>query len=188
MMDKIFVTNGCSNHTDKDRQTHDYYATDPKCVNELLEVEQFQHNILEPCCGEGHISKELIKHGYNVTSSDLIDRGFGTTKDLLSYEHWSGDIITNPPYKNAVKYVKHCLDIVDDGAKVAMFLKITFLESKERLKFFKKYPPKYVYVYSSRRLCALNGDFEKSKVKAICYCWFIWVKGYKGEPTIRWIE
>ena len=186
-MDKIFVTNGCSNHTDKERQTQDYYATDPKCVNELLEVEHFNRNILEPCCGEGHISKELEKHGYNVTSSDLIDRGFGTTKDLFSYEHWSGDIITNPPYKNAVKYVKHCLDIVNDGAKVAIFLKITFLESKERFEFFKKYPPKYVYVYSSRRLCSMNGEFEKYKATAICYCWFVWVKGFKGEPTIRWI-
>lgn len=186
-MDKIFIVNGCSNHTDKERQTQDYYATDPKCVNELLEVEHFNRNILEPCCGEGHISKELEKHGYVVTSTDLIDRGYGTTKDLLSYEHWHGDIITNPPYKNAVKYVKHCLDIVNDGAKVAMFLKITFLEGKERLKFFKEYPPKYVYVYSSRRLCSMNGEFDKYKSTAICYCWFVWVKGFKGEPTIRWI-
>lgn len=186
-MDKIFIVNGCSNHTDKERQTQDYYATDPKCVNELLEFEHFNRNILEPCCGEGHISKELEKHGYVVTSTDLIDRGYGDIKDLLSYEHWHGDIITNPPYKNAVKYVKHCLDIVNDGAKVAMFLKITFLEGKERLKFFKKYPPKYVYVYSSRRLCSMNGEFDKYKSTAICYCWFVWVKGFKGEPTIRWI-
>ena len=186
-MDKIFIVDGCSNHTDKERQTQDYYATDPKCVNELLEVEHFNRNILEPCCGEGHISKELEKHGYVVTSTDLIDRGYGDIKDLLSYEHWHGDIITNPPYKNAVKYVKHCLDIVNDGAKVAMFLKITFLEGKERLKFFKKYPPKYVYVYSSRRLCSMNGEFDKYKSTAICYCWFVWVKGFKGEPTIRWI-
>ena len=186
-MDKIFIVNGCSNHTDKERQTQDYYATDPKCVNELLEFEHFNRNILEPCCGEGHISKELEKHGYVVTSTDLIDRGYGDIKDLLSYEHWHGDIITNPPYKNAVKYVKHCLDIVNDGAKVAMFLKITFLEGKERLKFFKENPPKYVYVYSSRRLCSMNGEFDKYKSTAICYCWFVWVKGFKGEPTIRWI-
>ena len=186
-MDKIFVTNGCSNHSNIERQTEDYYATDPKCVRELLQVECFSRNILEPCCGQGFISKELVKNGYNVTSSDLIDRGYGNVKDLLLWAHWNGDIITNPPYKNAVKYVKHCLDIVDNGAKVAMFLKLTFLEGKERLKFFKEYPPKHVYVYSSRRLCALNGDFENCKTAAVCYCWFVWIKGFKGEPTIRWI-
>lgn len=90
--------------------------------------------------------------------------------------------------KNAVRYVYKCLDIVDNGSKVACFLKLTFLESKERLKFFKEHPPKFVYVYSSRRGCAMNGDFEKYKEKAICFCWFIWQKGFKGDPVIKWIE
>lgn len=40
-----------------------------------------------------------------------------------------------------------------------MFLKIQFLEGKKRNKFFKKYPPKYIYVNSSRQNCARNGDF-----------------------------
>ena len=186
-MDKIFVLNGCSNHTEKERQSHDYYATDPKCVQELLEIEQFNHEILEPCCGAGHISKVLESHGHNVTSTDLIDRGYGEIKDLLTWKHWGGDIVTNPPYKNSVKYVKHCLDIVDNGAKVAMLLKLTFLESKERLNFFKEYPPKYIYVYSSRRFCAKNGDFTNFS-NAICFCWFVWIKGFKCEPVIRWIK
>ena len=186
-MDKIFVTNGCSNHSNIERQAEDYYATDPKCVLDIIRRELFCNYILEPCCGQGNISKVLIEDEFKVTSSDIVDRGFGTVKDLFTYKHWHGDIITNPPYKNAVKYVKHCLDIVDKGAKVAMFLNLTFLEGKERLKFFKECPPRYVYVYSSRRLCALNGDFENCKTAAVCYCWFVWVKGFIGEPTIRWI-
>lgn len=83
--------------------------------------------------------------------------------------------------------MKHCLDIVNDGAKVAMFLKLTFLEGKERYEFFKDNPPKVVYVYSSRQICAKNGKFDKCKTNAICYCWYVWVKGFKGEPVIRWI-
>lgn len=35
----IFKTLGASNHTDKDREQHDYYATDPKAAELLLEVE-----------------------------------------------------------------------------------------------------------------------------------------------------
>jgi len=23
---------------------------------------------------------------------------------------------------------------------------------------------------------------------AVCYCWYVWQKGYMGEPRIRWIE
>ena len=38
------------------------------------------------------------------------------------------------------------LDLVDDGHKVVMFLKIQFLESKTRKEFFEQCPPKSVYV------------------------------------------
>ena len=187
IMNKILVTNGYSIHSDAQREQHDYYATNPNCVKDLVQVETFNYYILEPCCGEGHISKALIDAGYFVFSSDLIDRGFGIVKDIFSYPAWGGDIITNPPYKNSVKYVKHCLDIVNNGAKVAMFLKLTFLEGKERYEFFKDNPPKVVYVYSSRQICAKNGKFDKCETNAICYCWYVWVKGFKGEPVIRWI-
>ena len=68
-----------------------------------------------------------------------------------------------------------------------MFLKIQFLEGKERRKLFDKYPPKYIYVNSSRQLCLLNGDDTNKISSAVCYCWFIWEKGYKGDPIIRWI-
>ena len=73
----MFVIMGASNHSEFEREQHDYYATDPQAVEELLKVESFDKNILEPCCGEGHISKVLEKHGYMVESSDLIDREFG---------------------------------------------------------------------------------------------------------------
>lgn len=35
-----------------------------------------------------------------------------------------------------------------------MYLKIQFLEGKARNLFFKKYPPKYIYVNISRLICA----------------------------------
>mgnify|MGYP003676359023 CR=1 FL=1 len=67
-----------------DRQKDDYYATPSKATDALLSVEQFKGTIFEGCCGEGHISKRLIERGYSVESSDLIDRGFGTSgRDFL---------------------------------------------------------------------------------------------------------
>ncbi|NBL01125.1 MAG: NAD(P)-dependent oxidoreductase [Erysipelotrichia bacterium] len=183
-----FVTLGASNHSKLEREENDYYATEPKAVELLLEKEKFSINLLEPSCGEGHISKVLSEHGYNVTSSDLISRGFGNTQDFFEIEEFDGDIITNPPYKIALDFAKHSLDIIDDGAKVAMFLKIQFLESKSRRAFFDEFPPKKVYVASSRLLCAMNGDFDKYKSSAACYAWFVWEKGYTGKPEIDWIN
>ena len=83
--------------------------------------------------------------------------------------------------------VEKALDLVANGYYVIMFLKIQFLEGKERRKLFDKYPPKYVYVNSARQICYLNGDDSKKMSSAACYCWFVWEKGFKGEPIIRWI-
>jgi hypothetical protein len=81
------------------------------------------------------------------------------------------------------------MDIIAPGHKVAMFLKIQFLEGKARRDLFTRWPPRTVYVSSSRLVCAKNGDFEKyAKLKAICYAWYVWEKGYTGETVLRWIN
>lgn len=192
----VFVCNGASNHTDEEREQHDYYATEPKALELLLKKEQFSPYVWECACGEGHLSEVLKKHGYKVKSSDLYDRGYETTEmiDFLKTtkedikSDVSRDIITNPPYKYAKEFVEHALEISMDGTKVAMFLKLTFLESKARRELFEKHPPKVIYVASSRLLCAKNGEFEKDSSKAVAYGWFIWEKGFKGEPIVRWFN
>lgn len=68
-----------------------------------------------------------------------------------------------------------------------MFLKLTFMESKSRKELFEKYPFKTLYVFSSRKNCAKNGDFIKNPSSAVAYGWFIWEKGFKGDPIIKWI-
>lgn len=101
------------------------------------------------------------------------------------------DILTNPPYKYAKEFVLKALDLLADGRKVFMFLKLTFLEGKSRYKdLFSKFPPKFIYVFSERVLCAKNGEFEKMKQaggSAVAYAWFVWQKGWKGKTIIDWI-
>lgn len=189
----IYKTLGASNHTDKHRQQQDYYATEPKAVELLLEVEKFSENIWEPACGEGHISKVFEKHGYNVKSTDLIDRGYGEQQDFLFFNDnkFDGDIITNPPYAMATEFIYKALELIPEGNKVAMFLKVQFLEGKERKVLYKNHPPKIIYVSSSRLLCAKNAEFDKmieGGGSAVAYAWFIWQKGYKGETIIKWIN
>lgn len=189
----IYTTLGASNHTDYERETNDFYATDPKALELLLELEAFSPYVWEPACGQGHLSEVLKAHGYKVKSSDIIDRGYPDTEklDFLQVQVQPGpsrDIITNPPYKLAKEFVEHALDISMDSTKVAMFLKVQFLEGKERRKLFEKYPPKVIYVSSSRLICAMNGAFENVSSSAVAYAWFIWEKGYKGETIVRWFN
>lgn len=186
----VFKTLGASNHSDGEREENDYYATQPKAVELLMDLESFDKNILEPSCGEGHISEVLKSHGYNVVSRDLVNRGYGDVADFLSDDNteWNGDIITNPPYKYAQEFVEKALQIIPDGCKVAMFLKVQYLEGKRRRKMFDIMPPKRIWVSSSRLKCAINGDFDKISGSATSYAWFVWEKGFRGDTIIKWFN
>lgn len=189
----VYSMLGATNHSEKDRQEYDYYATEPRAMEILLAEEQFHPVVWECACGEGHLSKVLEQYGYVVISTDLIYRGFGDPKplDFLTEsfsDGFEGDIVTNPPYKYALQFVERALEIVKSGRKVAMLLRLQFLEGKTRKKFFIENPPKIVYVSSSRLTCAINGEFDKSPSSAVAYAWFIWEKGFKGNPIIKWIN
>ena len=206
---------GASNHCKDERQSEDFYATHPQCVIDLLQREHFNNYVWEPACGQGHISQILKENGYTVLSSDIIDRGYNGTiiYDFLQNDLFSDDItnnidydiITNPPYKFSTEFVKQALSKVHEGRKIAMFLKLTFLEGRERYELFNTNPPKVVYVYSRRVACAKNGDFTVKNADgstkldkdgneieltsgAMAYAWFVWEKGYKGNSIIQWIN
>ena len=140
---------GARNFAKEDREKYDYYATEPKATEELLKLENFSHYIWEPAAGEGHIAEVLKSHNYDVVTNDIIERNyplddkmdfFNVTKENMS-NTVPRDIITNPPYKYALEFVKHALEIITDGHRVVMFLKLQFLEGKARRQFFDSTPP-----------------------------------------------
>ena len=88
----------------------------------------------------------------------------------------------------AKDFVEKALSLVDDGRYVCMFLKLTFLEGKSRRPLFDKYPPIRVWVSTSRMKCYMNGVSNSNNASAVCYAWFVWKKGYKGYPEIRWFN
>ncbi|MBK1762245.1 MAG: hypothetical protein JJO71_10575 [Escherichia coli] len=186
----VFKTLGASNHKEGERQREDYYATEPKATEWLCRLEQFEGRILEPSCGEGHISEVLKAAGYDVVNRDLVDRGYGEVADFLAIDNlaFDGNIVTNPPYRYAQEFVEKALSIIPEGKKVAMFLKLTFLEGQARRYLFRTTPPIRVWVSSSRLKCAMNGDFSSMDSSAQAYAWFIWEKGYKGETVIKWFN
>lgn len=189
-----FVQLGASNHSDVEREVNDFYATDPETLEIFLQALnrdgiKLHHKILEPSCGMGHLSEKLKEHGFDVFSTDLINRGYGDSfgdfLDMIKMDN--RDILTNPPYKYAEEFTEHSLELLQDGYYCIMLLKIQFLEGQKRRKLFDKFPPKYVYVNSARQTCYINGDMSKKMSSASCYCWFVWEKGFTGEPIIRWI-
>lgn len=104
---------------------------------------------------------------------------------------YEGDIITNPPYKYAKEFVEKAIEVVADGHKVAMFLKLQFLEGKARRELFDKFPPARIFVASGRINCCKNGDFsaeQRANNSAQAYAWFIWEKPFNGNTILKWFN
>jgi hypothetical protein len=62
------------------REKDDFYPTPPEGTQALLAVEKFDGPIWEPACGAGDMSRELAAGGYEVISTDLVDRGYGEAR------------------------------------------------------------------------------------------------------------
>ena len=189
---------GARNNAKTERQKDDFYATDPKTVELFLKSLErdgvkLNQNLWECSCGLGHISQVLKNHKYNVTSTDLIDRGYNDfTLNFLKIpaeKKFNGDIITNPPYKLQEDFVKQGLNLLkEDGNKLILYVKIQFLEGIKRYnEIFSVNPPKYIYIHSTRQTVARDGDFKTygGKANTICFIWCIWEKGYNGDSITR---
>ena len=144
----IFSTLGASNHSENERQKEDYYATDPRFINHLIEKEPWLKNpelkILEPSAGEGILVDRFFElTGNRMDAYDLIKR----RNDIIEQNYFTADfsnkydvILTNPPYlKDTIKtteglseYILKALKEVKVGGTVIMFLKTLHLESKVR--------------------------------------------------------
>lgn len=84
------------------RTGQDFYATPAWVTEALLHHIRLRGPVWEPCCGDGAMSRVLAAHGYDVVSTDIADRGFGTPGiDVLACRELPANcasIVTNPPY------------------------------------------------------------------------------------------
>lgn len=171
------------------RHPADYYPTPACATKALLAQEEFGKTVLEPACGAGDISCVLKDGGYLVSSTDLYDYGYGAPGyDFLAYNGLKYDsVITNPPFKLAHEFVNKALEY--SNQKVAMFLRLSWLEGQKRKRLFESTPLARVYVMS-RRVPMQRGRLATSEDKTgvIAFAWFVWQHGYDGDTVLKWVD
>jgi len=175
-------------HSNSNRHKADYYATSYETTEFLLQYVKFHKRIIEPACGEGHISRVLLNAGYDVQSFDLVDRGYGLggidflTDPLYDKVKGQADIITNCPYSLCMEFVSRALDITH--RKVALLLPIEYLSRMNWCKHLC-----LVLLFARHTDIAMNGDFEKFHGKNMKdYAWLIFDITYNGDPTLKVIK
>ena len=172
----------------ENREKDDFYPTPTDAVEALLRVEKFEGAVWECACGDGAISRILQDAGYEVVSTDLVDRGYGQpcVDFLMEPTALAPNIVTNPPFKNVAAFLRQAMHL--STGKVAMLLRLACLEGQDRRKIYEASPLARVWVFS-RRLTIHRAGIEnpESSGGMLAFAWFVWDHAHKGSPTLGWL-
>lgn len=181
-----------SSHHHADRGL-DAYFSPPEAVASLIGIER-EHlpaKIWEPAAGDGAIVKPLLSAGFNVVASDIVDyglRGCASGVDYLRAKPERGveGIVTNPPYKLAMRFAEKAITEVP---YLALLLRTNFLESTARLPFFRKHQPARIWI-SSRRLPMMHrhGWTGPRAPSNTCFAWFVWDARSDQKRLVDWFD
>jgi hypothetical protein len=175
-----------------ERDPGEWYVEPRWVVHQLLDVERFDGEVLDPCCGGGTIPSVCLERGLVATGSDIVDRGFGDVRDLFSRTKPVDNIISNVPFKIAERCARHMIPLVRH--KLALILRMTFWEAEERDPFFREFPPVRWWACGSRpsmppgklvteRDCYGALVQPPSSGGTAPYGWFIWEPGFCGVTS-----
>lgn len=188
----VFSSIGATGHGSCVRVPSDFYATSPRAVDALAYAGKLpdSNKVWECAVGQGDLAEALKRHGYEVISTDLHNRGYceGGTDFLETKVLLAPCILTNPPYSLMTEFCTHAIGL--GAEEIYMFLKLQFLEGKRRYReIFSKYPPSEILQFIDRMTVARNGDWKTpDKNSAIAFCWMIWRKDFNGKPQVSWIS
>ena len=147
--------------------------------------------IWEPAAGDGAIVRPLQEAGFTVIASDIADYGLvGCSVGINYLEAPPLDdveaIVTNPPFKLALRFAEKALSEVP---YLALLLRTNFLESTARLKFFCRHPPARIWI-SSRRLPMMHrhGWQGPRAPSNTCHAWFVWDERSKQKSVMHWFD
>ena len=212
MADRVFKLMG--SHSATERAKDDFYQSSPEIANALFECVKagIKGNkvyaaglentvVIDSSAGTGVLLEPFKKVCWYQIGYDIVDRGcenvriqdwFSVDMRELAKEIWFHRhpkiIVQNPPFKLALEFVQHGLELLNKGELLFSLHRIQFLESRERFAklYGNKQKPKYVFVFANRVTCVAP-DVPNKGQGAMCYAWFMWQKGFRGNTQIKWI-
>lgn len=170
----------------------DEFYIEPTWTSErLLQVEKFEGSIYDPACGAGRIVMAAKDAGYVAYGTDIVRRSAVATGvwDFLDNNLLQDNIICNPPFGEAHKFLDHALTVT--RRKIAFLLPTVWMNGAKTGKRLETTPLARVYLLSPRPSMP-PGDlvlagFEPSNGR-VDFAWYLWEIGYTGEPHIRWLR
>jgi hypothetical protein len=126
-----------------------------------------------------------------VIASDIADYGLADCKAGVDYLkakpiREAQGIVTNPPFKLALRFAEKAIKEVP---YLALLLRTNFLESANRLSFFRKHKPARIWL-SSRRLPMMHGHgwTGPRAPSNTCFAWFVWHACSDQKYALDWFD
>ena len=159
---------------------HGFYAEPIAVPRALFAVQNFDHLLLDPCCGLGTIVTAAREAGYAAEGADIVDRGFPGTKVQDFFR-----VVCNPDFRIAREVVQHALRT--GARRVAILFPIALICAVKA---------SWIYDAPLRRVFAIGprpsmppGDVVLAGKKAeggrVDFAWLIFEAGYRGPAEIR---
>lgn len=187
----------------ENRVVNDSYPTPPFATRALLDLIKFEdgYTILEPCAGRGWMASELSRNNLNIKAFDLyeyenplheVSYGFDAL-ETIKFIHPAAintSMVTNPPFNKDFpqKLIEACLQQTGIN-RICILQRLTWMESKKRLKLFTDHPLSIVAIFSCRFSCE-EKYFESNPIGGmVSYAWYIWDKtDTSGITEMKWID
>jgi hypothetical protein len=119
----------------------DFYPEPSSVDDALFAVEPFVGPILDPACGLGRIVEAANRAGHCAYGHDIVRRSSLCEKELAFFASSPRNIVnivSNPPYHQALEFAKHALNIAQ--RKVVLLLQYGFLFALKRVRLFRETP------------------------------------------------
>lgn len=178
----------------------DFYASPFAALPPLLVAEgrRLPRTIWEPSCGNGALVLPLRNRGFNVVATDLHDWGcpdatggvdFLSTRAGFFRPEAPFGIVTNPPFGIVEDFIDRAVRL---APYVALLLRLAFLESEGRMKWFPQVGLRRVHIIGERLPMMHRHGYEGPKLSnaGMCFAWFIFEarKRPMRQVSCRWVS
>lgn len=201
-MNSLATVDSARRGAPRERAGQDWYREPEWAVHGLFDVHGFDGGIYDPACGAGTILRVARAYGYEAIGSDVVDRGAGLqfwkadflVDDVLNMGRLGAalvrtkHVVTNPPFSLAEDFLRRALRLTAQHAKIAMLLRLSFLEGRRRRWIFDETPLAAVHPFAARVSMPPGGMDVQAKGGAVAFAWLVWSHDHQGPPILRRIE
>ena len=175
-----------------ERHPQDWYVEPEWCSARLFAEEQFYGSILDPACGIGRIVKAAWAANLDAVGFDIAARdpeSFDQEDFLQCKKVIEPNIVSNPPFCIAEKFVSHALNLAK--RKVAMLLPANWIQGDARSRWLETTPLHRVWFITPRPSMPPGPAIVAGQAPGsgtTDYAWFVWQKGFGCRAEIRWLH